>query len=166
MLSLINSHAMKRTTTSFLCRFYRQSKILLENSKGNVHFIIVLRAVIHRHSSVSAPLCHYYFVVSVLSLFSPLHSNRSRDFINKMTAIQGAHAQVAAAQSRFMEAVRKGIMELMQQCGYSRDRATSALLRELGRDNLVPPKNDEVSDKGFSSFWRDTNSDVSGAWES
>lgn len=66
-----------------------------------------------------------------------------------MTAIQAnaapQHAQIAAAKSRFMLAVNKGITDLMQQCGYSRDRATAALLRELGRgDGTV--ENQEVFD--------------------
>lgn len=73
-----------------------------------------------------------------------------------MTAIQGndvvrrqapLHAQastLAEAQSRFMATVGEGVEELMRRCGYSRERATSALLRELGRGD-APPNYDQVS---------------------
>jgi hypothetical protein len=64
-----------------------------------------------------------------------------------MTAIQNApqHEQLAAAKERFTKAVHEGITKLMRQCGYSRERATAALLRELGRGD-VPLENDEVFD--------------------
>lgn len=62
-----------------------------------------------------------------------------------MTAIQANDAQVAAAKSRFMHSVKKGIAQLMQQCGYSRERATAALLREMGRGD-VAFENQEVSE--------------------
>ena len=42
------------------------------------------------------------------------------------------------AKSRFAEAVREGIDVLMTQCGFSRERATSALLRELARGEDRP----------------------------
>ena len=63
-----------------------------------------------------------------------------------MTAIQNApqHEQLVAAKERFTKAVHEGITKLMRQCGYSRERATAALLRELGRGD-VPLENDEVS---------------------
>jgi hypothetical protein len=51
----------------------------------------------------------------------------------KMTAIQKHEAQIAAAQARFMQAVSQAITKLINECGYSRERATAALLRELGR---------------------------------
>jgi hypothetical protein len=61
-----------------------------------------------------------------------------------MTAIQANAPQqsLAAAQSRFKQAVSQGIVQLMQQCGYSRERATAALLRELGRGDVSPDTNE------------------------
>mmetsp|Transcript_32224 Transcript_32224/g.58277 ORF Transcript_32224/g.58277 Transcript_32224/m.58277 type:complete len:255 (+) Transcript_32224:152-916(+) len=51
-----------------------------------------------------------------------------------MTAIHKKHdAQIAAAQARFMQAVSQAITKLINECGYSRERAIAALLRELGR---------------------------------
>ena len=47
------------------------------------------------------------------------------------------------ARSNFVSAVSNGVTELMGQCGYSRERATSILLRELRRDGETP-SDDEV----------------------
>jgi hypothetical protein len=44
-------------------------------------------------------------------------------------------------------AVSEGIDTLMHQCGYSRDRATSALMRELSRGDSTRPSDKEVSGK-------------------
>jgi len=43
----------------------------------------------------------------------------------------------------FVTAVSEGISTLMEQCGYSRDRATSALMRELNRGGEFTRPNDE-----------------------
>jgi ribosome assembly protein YihI (activator of Der GTPase) len=58
------------------------------------------------------------------------------------------HAQTASttldeAKSRFVETITDGVNELMQRCGYSRERATCALLREIGRGD-APPNDDQV----------------------
>ena len=42
-----------------------------------------------------------------------------------------AGRDAAVAKERFATAVKDGISALMTRCGYSRERATSALLREL-----------------------------------
>lgn len=47
------------------------------------------------------------------------------------------------AKEHFTTAVREGISVLMSQCGFSRDRATSALLRELAKGE-VRPDDDQV----------------------
>lgn len=46
------------------------------------------------------------------------------------------------ARSNFVSAVSNGVIELMGQCGYSRERATSILLRELRRDGETPTDNE------------------------
>mmetsp|Transcript_14234 Transcript_14234/g.20866 ORF Transcript_14234/g.20866 Transcript_14234/m.20866 type:complete len:288 (-) Transcript_14234:190-1053(-) len=51
---------------------------------------------------------------------------------------------LSSAKSKFMESVRRGVDDLMQHAGYSRERATSALLRELGRVGSTPPTDDEI----------------------
>lgn len=50
------------------------------------------------------------------------------------------------AKTEFTTAVRNGIDALMGRCGYSRERATLALLKELNRGNgpESKPKDDEV----------------------
>jgi hypothetical protein len=69
-----------------------------------------------------------------------------------MTAIQKHEAQIAAAQARFMQAVSQAITKLINECGYSRERATAALLRELGRgDGGLLEQDEEVSETLF--FW-------------
>jgi hypothetical protein len=53
---------------------------------------------------------------------------------------------IADAKAAFVTAVSDGISTLMQQCGYSRDRAASALMRELSRGgDSTRPNDDEVS---------------------
>ena len=49
-----------------------------------------------------------------------------------------ANASLGTAKSHFVEAVREGITVLTSQCGYSRERATSALLRELAKGEDRP----------------------------
>ena len=82
-----------------------------------------------------------------------------------MTAIQGngvvrrqaasLHDQTAStldeAKSRFVETITDGVNELMQRCGYSRERATCALLREIGRGD-APPNNDQVRKSEYDFF--------------
>jgi hypothetical protein len=54
---------------------------------------------------------------------------------------------ITDAKERFITAVMEGISVLMERCGYSRERATSALLRELSRGEfeLIRPTDEEVS---------------------
>jgi hypothetical protein len=68
-----------------------------------------------------------------------------------MTAIHKKHdAQIAAAQARFMQAVSQAITKLINECGYSRERAIAALLRELGRgDGGLLEQDEEVSETLF-----------------
>ena len=51
---------------------------------------------------------------------------------------------VTDAKSNFVNALKDGISVLMRRCGYSRDRAASALLRELSRGENIRPSDDEV----------------------
>lgn len=55
---------------------------------------------------------------------------------------------ITDAKERFITAVVEGISVLMERCGYSRERATSALLRELSRGEFefIRPTDEEVSD--------------------
>jgi hypothetical protein len=55
---------------------------------------------------------------------------------------------IADAKETFITAVMEGISVLMERCGYSRERATSALLRELSRGefDFIRPTDEEVSD--------------------
>ena len=50
------------------------------------------------------------------------------------------------ARKEFTTAVRKGIEALMSRCGFSRERATMSLLKELNRGNgpESKPTDDEV----------------------
>eukprot|EP00429_Kryptoperidinium_foliaceum_P012919 CAMPEP_0176042020 /NCGR_PEP_ID=MMETSP0120_2-20121206/20849_1 /TAXON_ID=160619 /ORGANISM="Kryptoperidinium foliaceum, Strain CCMP 1326" /LENGTH=239 /DNA_ID=CAMNT_0017375431 /DNA_START=240 /DNA_END=959 /DNA_ORIENTATION=+ len=50
------------------------------------------------------------------------------------------------AKASFVNAVTDGITTLMQQCGYSRDRATSVLMRELSRGDSSRPSDEEIFD--------------------
>jgi len=50
------------------------------------------------------------------------------------------------AKASFVAAVSDGIDTLIQQCGYSRDRATSALMRELSRGDSTRPSDKEIFD--------------------
>ena len=52
---------------------------------------------------------------------------------------------ISDAKATFVSAVAEGISVLVNRCGYSRDRATSALLRELSRGESVRPSDEEVS---------------------
>lgn len=52
---------------------------------------------------------------------------------------------IADAKATFITAVAEGITTLVQQCGYSRDRATSVLLREMNRGESTRPSDTEVS---------------------
>lgn len=52
---------------------------------------------------------------------------------------------VTDAQTKFVETVGRGITVLMEERGYNRERATSALLREIARGDNSPPSDDEVS---------------------
>jgi len=52
---------------------------------------------------------------------------------------------ITNARASFVNAVAEGINTLMQQCGYSRDRATSALMRELSRGDSSRPSDVQVS---------------------
>ena len=52
---------------------------------------------------------------------------------------------IADAKATFVSAVSEGIDVLMNRCGYSRERATSALLRELNRGETTRPNDEEVS---------------------
>ena len=58
---------------------------------------------------------------------------------------------LTGAKALFMKAVREGVENLMQRYGYSRDRATTTLLRELARGETGPTE-DEVS--RFQTKWR------------
>jgi hypothetical protein len=54
--------------------------------------------------------------------------------------------QLARAHVRFTQSVTKGILTLQRQCGYSRERATTTLLRELSDGTgSEAPTDDEVS---------------------
>ena len=56
------------------------------------------------------------------------------------------HESIADAKATFVSAVSEGIVTLMQQCGYSRERATNALMRELNRGgDHTRPTDKEVS---------------------
>lgn len=57
-----------------------------------------------------------------------------------MTAIKAKRplASLSQAKSNFVASVQEGIEELMNRCGYSRERATHTLLRELGRGGDSP----------------------------
>jgi len=55
-----------------------------------------------------------------------------------------SHESIRDAKAVFVEAVKEGVTALITQCGYSRDRATSALLRELTRGKAIKPSDDEV----------------------
>lgn len=57
------------------------------------------------------------------------------------------------AKASFVAAVSEGIDTLIQQCGYSRDRATSALMRELSRGDSTRPSDKEVSDTNQSYIY-------------
>jgi hypothetical protein len=63
-----------------------------------------------------------------------------------MTAVQkhDAHDKTAAAQARFTQTVSQGIGKLVTECGYSRERAIAALLRELGRGDSAALDDQEV----------------------
>ena len=50
---------------------------------------------------------------------------------------------LVGAKASFMTAVKEGVDTLMQRYGYSRDRATTTLLRELARGE-IEPTDDEV----------------------
>lgn len=52
---------------------------------------------------------------------------------------------ITNAKASFVGAVSGGITTLMQQCGYSRERAISALLREINRGDSARPTDNEVS---------------------
>jgi hypothetical protein len=54
-------------------------------------------------------------------------------------------ASISEQNAMFVTAVTEGVSVLMKRCGYSRERATSALLRELSRGESVRPTDDEVS---------------------
>lgn len=64
-----------------------------------------------------------------------------------MTAIKSTPQKrtrtLSAAKSQFTCAVTRGIEKLMHNMGYSRERATKTLLRELGRGGESPSE-DEV----------------------
>ena len=51
----------------------------------------------------------------------------------------------ADAKNEFTSAVRIGIEALMNRCGYSRERAITALLKELNRNNDNIKKNNSIS---------------------
>jgi hypothetical protein len=57
-----------------------------------------------------------------------------------MTAIKAKRqlSSLSHAKSNFIASVQEGIAELMNRCGYSRERATHTLLRELGRGGDSP----------------------------
>lgn len=58
----------------------------------------------------------------------------------------GNGKSVSDAKARFVGSVSRGISVLMEECGYSRERATAALLREITRgDNSSSPDEKEVS---------------------
>lgn len=52
---------------------------------------------------------------------------------------------VTDAKTKFVESVSRGVSILMEERGYSRERATTALMREIARGDLSPPKDEEVS---------------------
>mmetsp|Transcript_28801 Transcript_28801/g.44268 ORF Transcript_28801/g.44268 Transcript_28801/m.44268 type:complete len:257 (+) Transcript_28801:281-1051(+) len=51
---------------------------------------------------------------------------------------------IADAKAIFVSAVSEGIDVLMSRCGFSRERATSALIRELNRGETTRPSDEEV----------------------
>lgn len=53
---------------------------------------------------------------------------------------------VTDAKQKFINAVMEGTSVLMERCGYSRERATSALLRELSRGefDVIRPTDEEI----------------------
>lgn len=56
-----------------------------------------------------------------------------------------ASDSLSNAKAAFAAAVAQGIDALMVKCGYSRERATATLLRELTRGDSTPPSDEEVS---------------------
>ena len=55
-----------------------------------------------------------------------------------------ASSSVSSAKAAFATAVTRGIDALMMKCGYSRERATVTLLRELSRGDSTQPSDEEV----------------------
>ena len=55
-----------------------------------------------------------------------------------------APKSIASAKTAFAHAVTRGIDALMMKCGYSRERATATLLRELSRGDATQPNDEEV----------------------
>ena len=57
-----------------------------------------------------------------------------------MTAIKAKRPlrSLLQAKNNFVSSIRVGIDELMTRAGYSRQRATDTLLRELGRGGEIP----------------------------
>ena len=63
----------------------------------------------------------------------------------KENLIMPCKESILNAKASFVGAVSEGIETLVEQCGYSRDRATSALMRELSRGDSTRPSDREVS---------------------
>lgn len=70
---------------------------------------------------------------------------RHRNDGHGSTKMQTKSLTVADAKAKFVETISLGVEVLMKECGYSRERATSALLREISRGDSNPPGEDEVS---------------------
>jgi hypothetical protein len=67
--------------------------------------------------------------------------------VNIQSVIMPCQESIADAKATFVSAVSEGIFTLMHQCGYSRDRATSALMRELNRGGEhTRPSDEEIFD--------------------
>lgn len=63
---------------------------------------------------------------------------------DRRTPGASSERSLTVAKAKFMGAVDDGVQQLRQQCGYSYERATKALLRELGKSDFQLDDN-EVS---------------------
>ena len=63
----------------------------------------------------------------------------------------GSGRSLSAAKAKFLDSVGDGVNVLMRRCGYSRERATNTLLRELCRGEI------SLADNEVSWITRDNN---------
>lgn len=71
----------------------------------------------------------------------------NRQTATRTKMVSSEDTRIATAKTSFVQAVSEGIDALMSQCGYSRERATNTLVRELSRGDppSARPDQDEVS---------------------